>query len=178
MCRMHRPRHHRPLGCGPLPNREWCRNSGRNEIECGNRCRRRARRSFARRRAAPVLWDTSHRNGKPCLCAAGTPCSGKGRPDPAHRWQLLEASRSGIARFVPLATPRLFRAFLIAFAREELHQLPLDVGSHQINAEHLAGVGSHADDKIPYRPNPIARARVISSSGRVSPVCQRSPIEL
>ena len=37
-------------GCGPLPNRGWCRNSGRNEIGCGNRCRRRARRSSARRR--------------------------------------------------------------------------------------------------------------------------------
>src|SRR6516165_5689771 len=32
MCRMHRPRHHRPLGCGPLPNKVWCRNSGKNEI--------------------------------------------------------------------------------------------------------------------------------------------------
>ena len=53
-------------GCGPLPNRGWCRNSGRNEIGCGNRCRRRARRSSACRRAAPALWDTSHRNGRPC----------------------------------------------------------------------------------------------------------------
>ena len=35
--------------------------------------------------------------------AAGTPCSGKGKPDPAHPWRLLEASRSGIDRFVPSA---------------------------------------------------------------------------
>jgi len=107
MGRTHPLRLRRPLGYGPLPNKGWCRNSGKNEIGCGNRCRHRARRSSARRRAAPALWDTSHRNGKPCRCAAGTPCSGKGKPDPAHLWQLLEASRSGIDRFVPSAFPWL-----------------------------------------------------------------------
>jgi hypothetical protein len=35
------------------------------------------------------------------------------------------------------------------FSHEELHHL-LDVGLDQLNAEHLAGVGSHADDEIRY----------------------------
>ena len=46
------PRPRRPPSCGPLPNKRCCRNSGKNEIESGSRCPRRARRSFARRRAA------------------------------------------------------------------------------------------------------------------------------
>jgi hypothetical protein len=44
-------------------------------------------------------------------------------------------------------------AGLIAFPHEELHHL-LDVGMHEINAQHLAGVGSHADDDI-YAANTI-----------------------
>ena len=36
---------------------------------------------------------------------------------------------------------------LIVFAAQELHEL-LDVGVDQINAQHLASVGPHADDDI------------------------------
>ena len=104
--RMPLPRPRRPLGCGPLPNKGWCRNSGKNEIGCGSRYRRRARRSSAHRRAALALWDTSHRNGKPCRYGVGMPHSGTGRPDLVHLWQLLEASRSGTARFVPSISSR------------------------------------------------------------------------
>lgn len=162
--RMHPPRPRRPLGCGPLPNKASCRNSDKNEIGCGSRCRHRAHRSSARRRAAPALWDTSHRNGKPCQCAAGTPCSGTGKPAPVHLWQLLEESRSGIARFVPLAPPRLSRAFLILFPREELHHL-LDVGTHQVNAEHLAGVSPHPEDDIcPANPIDDEETSVVASN--------------
>jgi len=56
-------------------------------------------------RAAPDLWDNSHRNGKRCQSDAGTLCSGTDKPDRVHLWQLLEASRSGIARPVPPAFP-------------------------------------------------------------------------
>ena len=86
MCRTHPPRLRRPLGCDPLPNKGWCRNSGKNEIGCGNRCRRRARRSSGRRQDAPALWDMSHRSEKPCRCDVGTPYSGIGKPDPVHPW--------------------------------------------------------------------------------------------
>ena len=82
--RMPLPRPRRPLGCDPLPNRGWCHNSGKNEIGCGNRCRRRARRSSARHRAALALWDTSHRNEMQCRYGVGTPDSGTGKLDPVH----------------------------------------------------------------------------------------------
>jgi hypothetical protein len=106
-CRTHLLQPRRPLGCGLLPNKAWCRNSGRNEIESDNRCRRRARKSSAHRRAGPALSDNSHRNGNRCRCGAGTPCSGTDKLDPVHPWQLLEASRSGIARSVPPPPPNL-----------------------------------------------------------------------
>jgi hypothetical protein len=66
-----------------------------------NRCRRRARRPSAPHRAAPALLENLRRNGKQYRCGADTPCSGTDKPDPVHLWQLLEASRSGTARFVP-----------------------------------------------------------------------------
>ena len=62
-----------------FPNKAWCRNSGRNEFESDNRCRRRARRPSAPHRAAPALSDSWHRYGKRCQCRAGTLCSGTTR---------------------------------------------------------------------------------------------------
>ena len=97
-CRTHPLRLHRPPGCNP--NKGWYGNLGKNEIECGTRCRRRARRPSGRSRAALALWDMSHRNGKPCRSDAGTRCSGTGAPDLVRLWQSLEASRNGILRFV------------------------------------------------------------------------------
>jgi hypothetical protein len=101
------PRPHRRQGCDLPPNTAWCRNSGRNEIECDCRCRRRARKPSAHHGAVPALSDNWHRNGKRCRCVAGTPCSGTDKPDRVHPWQLLEASRSGIARSVPSTPPNL-----------------------------------------------------------------------
>jgi hypothetical protein len=46
------------------------------------------------------------RNGKQYRCGADTPCSGTDKPDPVHLRQLLEASRSGTARFVPSISSR------------------------------------------------------------------------
>jgi hypothetical protein len=101
MCQTRPPQRRRQQDYGLLPNKGCCRNSGRNEIECDSRCRRRARRSSAHRRAAPILSDNSHRNGKKCRCGAGMPCSGTDKPDPVHLWRSPEASRSGIGRSVP-----------------------------------------------------------------------------
>jgi len=50
-CQRHLPRRRKPQGCDPLADTEWCRNSGRNEIESGSRCRHRVRRSSAPHRA-------------------------------------------------------------------------------------------------------------------------------
>ncbi len=107
MCQTRPQLPRRPQGCGLPPNRACCRNSGRNEIESDSRCRHRARKPSAHRRAAPALSDNWHRNGKRCQCGAGTPCSGTDRPDRVHPWQLLEASRSGIVRSVPSTPPNL-----------------------------------------------------------------------
>jgi hypothetical protein len=107
MCQTRPLQRHRPQGCDLPPNKAWCRNSGRNEIECDSRCRRRARKPFAHHRAVSALSDNCHRSGKQCQSDAGTPCSGTGRPDRVHPWQLLEASRSGIVRSVPRPPPNL-----------------------------------------------------------------------
>jgi hypothetical protein len=63
-CQTHPQLLRRRQGCDLPPNKAWCHNSGRNEIECDNRCRHLARKSSAHRRAAPGLSDNSHRNGK------------------------------------------------------------------------------------------------------------------
>jgi len=49
----------------------------------------------------PIFWITRTEMESGAGRGAGTPCSGTGRPDPVHPWELLEASRSGIARSVP-----------------------------------------------------------------------------
>jgi hypothetical protein len=76
------------------------------KLNPNNRCRRRARRPSAPHRAAPALLENLRRNGKQYRCGADTPCSGTDKPDPVHLWQLLEASRSGTARFVPSISSR------------------------------------------------------------------------
>ena len=75
-----RPLRLRRQGCGLPPNRGCCRSSGRNEIECGSRCRHRGHRSSARRQGRPALSDSSHQNERRCRCDAGKPCSCTGTP--------------------------------------------------------------------------------------------------
>lgn len=72
-CQRHLPRRRKPQGCDPLPDTEWCRNSGRNEIESGGRCRRHARRSSTPHQAGTALSEKLRRNGKRYRCGAGTP---------------------------------------------------------------------------------------------------------
>jgi hypothetical protein len=124
MCQTRPPRLRRPLGCGPLPNRAWCRNSGRNEIECDSRCRRRVRRPSAGHRAAPVLSDTSRRNGRRCRCGAGTPC---GRSSRSRDWACFaQPSRNlkAAQRYSQLATPHAHAAVSLYRPRQPLTMGP------------------------------------------------------
>ena len=91
-CQRHLPRRRKPQGCDPLADTEWCRNSGRNEIESGSRCRHCVRRSSAPHRAAPALSDKLRRNGKRYRCGAGTPDSGTGTPEPVHPWAITRSA--------------------------------------------------------------------------------------
>ena len=115
-CQKRRLRLRRQQGCGLLPSTACCRSSGRNEIECGSRCRHRGHRSSVRRQAGPALSDSSLRNERRYRCDAGKPCSGTGTPDPVHLWQLLEASRNATAPFSTSSPPRVTLSIYVIFA--------------------------------------------------------------
>ena len=57
---------------------------------------------------------------------------------------------------------------LIVFSGKELHELH-DVGVHQVNAQHIAPVGPHADDDI-HAANPVDNQKTtVVASNREPP---------